>query len=123
MPPKLLEHTIVEAHDAATGKLDAVRLAETLGFSSEEMAQILKRTSRGLRKNPDSDKLQDDMVKLESLIVRLRYLLDGSIEYVRIWLRSPHPILGGDTPMSCLLERKLDSVELLVHAMETGQPL
>ncbi|MBC6454745.1 MAG: DUF2384 domain-containing protein [Hormoscilla sp. SP5CHS1] len=118
---KPLEQTLIKAQAPASGKLDADRLTETLGLSTSQMAQILNSTDRGSESNHEEDK--QDIHKLVSLIARLQYLLDGSIEHVRIWLREPHPVLGGHTPMSCLLAGKASSVELLVHAMETGQPL
>jgi len=49
-------------------------------------------------------------------------VLDGSIEYVRIWLRAPHPDLGGRTPLSYLLAGKPEAVEALIAAAESGQP-
>jgi len=49
-------------------------------------------------------------------------MLDGPIESVRIWLRAPHPDLGGRTPLSCLTEGNSQVVEALVRAIETGQP-
>jgi hypothetical protein len=52
----------------------------------------------------------------------LRELLDGSMPYVRIRLRAPHPALGGRTPLSSLLEGQLEPVEHLVHAIAAGQP-
>ncbi len=118
----LLDHTILTAHDPASGRYDALRLAATLAWSTEEMAHVLGRTPRGLRKNPDSPRLQGDLADLVGLIGRLRELLDGSVEYVRIWLRAPHPDLGGRTPFSYLVEGKPEVVEALVSAIETGQP-
>lgn len=41
---------------------------------------------------------------------------------VRIWLKAPHPFLEGATPLSYLETVKLETVETLVHLMETGQP-
>jgi hypothetical protein len=118
----LLAHTILDAHDPATGRYDALRLAGALALSTEEMARVLGRTSRGLRKNPDSPRLQRELAELVALVNRLRELLDGSIEYVRIWLRAPHPDLGGRPPLSYLLEGKPEVIEALVRAIETGQP-
>jgi hypothetical protein len=118
----LLSHTIVSAHDPASGRYDALRLAGALALSTEEMARVLGRSPRGLRKTPDSPRLQEPMAELVGLTGRLRELLDGSIEYVRIWLRAPHPDLGGRSPLSYLLEGKPEVVEALVRAMETGQP-
>ncbi|URD53615.1 MbcA/ParS/Xre antitoxin family protein [Chroococcidiopsis sp. CCNUC1] len=119
---RLLEHTILAAHDPATGRFDASRLAKALNLTTKEMADILHRTPRGLLKNPDSQQLQSEMARIVRTIVQLRELLDGSMEYVRIWLRSPHPDLGGRTPLSYLVEGKPEVVEALIYAYEVGQP-
>ncbi|MCL1465019.1 MbcA/ParS/Xre antitoxin family protein [Argonema galeatum] len=67
----------------------------------------------------DPQLLQEE---IDKLILRLQDLLDGSIEYVQIWLNAPHPDLAGRTPMSYLKEGKIEVVESLIWAMETGQP-
>ena len=36
--------------------------------------------------------LQSEMARIVRTIVQLRKLLDGLMEYVRIWLRQPHPV-------------------------------
>jgi hypothetical protein len=122
MTSALLSHTILAAHDPASGRYDALRLAGSLGLSTEEMARAVGRTPRGLRKTPDSPRLQEALAELVALVGRLRELLDGSIEYVRVWLRAPHPDLGGRTPLSYLVEGKPEVVTALVEAIEAGQP-
>lgn len=119
---RLLEHTVLAAHDPATGRFDALRLAKALNLTTKEMAEILHRTPRGLLKNPDSQQLQSEITRMVGMIVQLRELLDGSMEYVKIWLRSPHPDLGGRTPLSYLIEGKPEVVEALIYAYEVGQP-
>ena len=119
---QLLEHTLLAAHDPATGRIDALRLAKALNLTTKEMADILQRTSRGLLKNPDSAQLQGEMARLVRIITQLRELLDGSMEYVKIWLRAPHPDLEGRTPLSYLVEGRPEVVEALLHAYEVGQP-
>lgn len=119
---QLLEHTVLAAHNPATGRIDALRLAKALNLTTKEMADILQRTSRGLQKNPDSQQLQSEMIRLIRIITQLRELLDGSMEYVKIWLRAPHPDLEGRTPLSYLVEGKAEVVEALIHAYKVGQP-
>lgn len=118
----LLEHTLLSAHDPHTGRYDAKRLAAALALTQHEMATLLGYTPRGLSKNPASPRLQPRLREIVSLINRLRELLDGNMEYVRIWLKVPHPDLGGKTPLSCLQVGQLEVVETLIHMIETGQP-
>ena len=37
----LLEHTLLEAHDPATGRYDAIRVGQSLGLSVVDMAHLL----------------------------------------------------------------------------------
>ena len=117
-----LEHALLEAHDPASGRYDALRVGQSLGLSATEMGQVLGWTPRGLRKNPTSPRLQEPLTRLVGTVTLLRELLDGSMPYVRIWLRAPHPALGGRTPLSSLLEGQFEPVEDLVHAIAAGQP-
>jgi len=118
----LLDHTLLEAHDPATGRYDALRIGQSLGLSVAEMAQVLGWTGRGLRKNPTSPRLQQPLTRLVATVTLLRELLDGSMPYVRVWLRAPHPALGGCPPVSYLLAGQLEPVENLVRAIASGQP-
>lgn len=122
MASSLLDHTVLSAHDPKTGRYDARRLAATLEITSKEMAAVVGYTPTGLGKNPASPRLQPKLRELVGLLNRLRELLDGRMELVRIWLKAPHPYLEGATPLSYLEADKLDTVETLVHLMETGQP-
>lgn len=118
----LLKHTVKEAHDPRTGLVDAKRFAAVTGITIAEMAKILERTPRGLQKNPTAPTLQEKLSRMITLYVALLDTFDRSDEYVRIWLRAPHPDLGNRTPISCLEAGHLDVVESLVRAMESGQP-
>ena len=119
----LLEHTLVSAHNPQTGRLDALKLAHTLAVSAPQMARMVGYTPAGLRKNPDSERLQARLHELVGLTGRIRALFDGNLSHVLIWLKAPHPDLEGRSPLSLLEEGHADAVELLVYAMETGQPL
>ena len=121
-PVALLEHALLEAHDPRSGRYDALRVSQSLGLSVAELAQMLGWTSRGLRKNPTSPRLQEPLTRLVATATLLRELLGGSLPHVRIWLRAPHPGLGGCTPLACLLAGQIEPVEDLVQAMAAGQP-
>lgn len=119
----LLSHTLVSAHNPRSGRLDALRLAHTLALSTPQMARIVGYTPAGLRKNPSSERLQGKLRELVGLTQRLKVVFDGNLGHALIWLKAPHPDLEGKTPLSCLGDSQGDAVELLVYAMETGQPL
>ena len=120
--PDLLEHTLLEAHDPSSGRYDAMRVGDSLVLSVAEMASVVGWTPRGIRKNPASPRLQEPLTRLIATVTLLRELLDGSMPYVRVWLRAPHPALDGRTPLSYLLDGQIGPVEDLAHAIATGQP-
>lgn len=72
--------------------------------------------------NADSPQIQDERARHEQLIEKLRQYMGGKIEYVNIWLNSPHPDLGGLTPQFFIDAGKIEVVESLAWAMEVGQP-
>ncbi|MGI9147952.1 MAG: antitoxin Xre/MbcA/ParS toxin-binding domain-containing protein [Chloroflexota bacterium] len=118
----LLDHTLLEAHDPDSGRYDALRVGQSLGLAPSEMAQLLDWSPRGLRKNPTSARLQRSLTQLMGTVTLLRELFDGSMVYVRVWLRAPHPALDARTPLSYLLAGDLDTVEHLVSDIARGQP-
>ena len=63
------------------------------------------------------------LLRLQTLLLRLSEEFDGSNEYLRIWLSSPHPALGGDTPLLYLSTGKLEVLEEIVEIIEKGQPI
>jgi Antitoxin Xre/MbcA/ParS C-terminal toxin-binding domain len=71
---------------------------------------------------PPSPRLQEPLTRLMATVTLLRELLDGSMSYVRVWLRAPYPALDGRTPLSYLLDRQIAPVEHFVRAMAAGQP-
>ncbi len=57
----------------------------------------------------------------EELIARLSQLI-GGLDNAKLWLNTPHPLIGGRTPQSYLDEGDLKVLSYFVHAIETGQP-
>ncbi len=103
-------------------------LDEIPGFSKEEIDQVISHIPNCYQKTSmpsklHQGKLKENQKRLDRVVTELRELLDGSMDYVQIWLRSPNPQLGGRTALSYLLEGKIEVVEELVHAMNTGQPI
>lgn len=106
-------------------KLQVKKLREkTLQEAQEKVLfNILQHDSSDSLRKLDLEQFSEDDVRLIRLVVKLCELFNDSIEYVRIWLNSPHPYLGDRQPISYLLEGKPEAVEILTHAIETGQPL
>jgi hypothetical protein len=116
----LLGHVDQELHDRAGGNLNARRIAARLGVSLERLAPAVGYTPQGLLRNPTSDRLQPALAEIAHALDRLRALLDDE-RSVAIWLRAPHPDLGGATPLSFILAGRASTVNVLLHLAEAGQ--
>jgi hypothetical protein len=119
-PAALLAHVDHTLHGRARGNLDAGRIALRLGIPLKRLAPAVGYTPQGLLKNPTSDKLQPALAEIAYVLNHLRSLLadDRSIS---IWLRAPHPDLGGATPLSFILSGRTAAVIALLHLAESGQ--
>ena len=96
--------------------------ASILVISVEDMSKALDTTGRGLRKNPDSPKLQARMARIVQIVQTTRELFQGSLEYTRIWLKSPHPALDLQSPLALIQNDHIEAVEDLLELIQRGQP-
>lgn len=119
----LIDNVIKDIHDPLTGKVNALLFSDFLGISYEEMATFLNRTVPGLKKNPTSAKIRPNLNRLYVLVQKLLDLFGGSTSYLRMWLNTPNPYLDDQIPLSYLKEDKLELLENMVDAMETGKLL
>jgi hypothetical protein len=114
-----LAHADPRLHSAG-GNLDARRIAARLGVPLKRLGPALGYTPQGLSKNPTSDNLQDRLAEIAHVLNRLRSLVADD-RSVSIWLRAPHPDLGGLTPLSYVLSGRTAAVSALLHLAEAGQ--
>jgi CheY-like chemotaxis protein len=121
LPQRVASHVIPELHDPSTGRLSASRIAEFLGISLSRFSGIAELSVAGLHKSPASLSLQDVLAPIARSLTILMQLL-GTRETVRTWMNSPHPDLGGRTPISVILEGKGRTVSDLLEASLEGQP-
>jgi uncharacterized protein (DUF2384 family) len=120
LPADILAHVDQTLHAPADGNLDARRIAARLGVPPKRLAAALGYTPQGLLKNPTSDRLQPALAEIAYVLTHLRSLLadDRSLS---VWLRAPHPDLGGATPLSFILSGRTSAVIALLHLAESGQ--
>jgi hypothetical protein len=119
-PAAVLAHVDHTLHARAGGNLDARRIAARLGIPPKRLAAAVGYTPQGLLKNPTSDKLQPALAEIAYILTRLRALLADD-RSVSIWLRAPHPDLGGSTPLSFILSGRTAALLALLHLAESGQ--
>ena len=104
------------------GRVVAHALARALDVPAMQIAKAARLSERGLRNNPTSRRLQEPGRRIAALIARLDQLL-GSRRSTLIWLKSPRAHLNDCSPLDVLIRRDFGSVEALVHALESGQPI
>lgn len=118
--PAILGHVDHTLHSRGDGNLDARRIAVRLGVPLKRLAAAVGYTPQGLLKNPTSDKLQPALAQIAFILNQLRSLLDDE-RSIAIWLRAPHPDLGGLTPLALILDGRSAAVLRLLHLAESGQ--
>jgi CheY-like chemotaxis protein len=114
-------HVLAELHDPETGRLDASRIASFLGTPLSGFAKFSDVSVAGLHKNPASVSAQPHLVPIARSLAILTQLLT-SRESVLAWMNSPHPDLGGETPLGLILRGKAQVVSDLLEAALAGQP-
>ena len=106
----------------ARGRVLGPALAHALDVSLGRVAKTAHLTERALRSNPTSERLQKPGRKIAVLLARLDDLL-GSRRSTLIWLKSPRPQRDLASPLDLLIDGDFASVETLVFALESGQPI
>jgi DNA-binding response OmpR family regulator len=114
-------HVLAELHDPETGRLDASRIASFLGAPLSSFAKFSEVSVAGLHKSPRSVSVQPHLIPIARSLAILTQLLSTK-ESVLAWMNSPHPDLGGQTPLQLVLEGKAQVVTDLLEAALAGQP-
>jgi len=114
-------HVLAELHDPKTGRLDAGRIASFLGAPLSSFAKFSGVSVAGLHKSPRSVSVQPHLIPIARSLAILTQLLSTK-ESVLAWMNSPHPDLGGQTPLQLVLEGKAQVVTDLLEAALAGQP-
>lgn len=119
----LMPQLVQEAHEPETQELNAKRVAELLGITVQDMADILGMDRSVLTRHPTSSKIQGKLGKLVGVIGSVRAELEGSLDHTRMWFRTGNRLLAGDTPLEALKQGELDFVVGAVNRMESGDAL
>jgi len=109
LPYAALEH--VREHLEASDDL----LARTLGISSRTLS---RRRETGTLTTDESDRL----VLLAEIVALARETFDGA-EPAREWLRTPHSMLGGESPLDHMdTVTGMEEVKTMLYHIEHGMP-
>lgn len=104
------------------GRVDVKALASQLGEPAVRLAGYFGVAPRTLTKNPVTDRAQTAGRRLIHLLNSLLANL-GDWKATMIWMRTPHPDLDEASPLELIEQGDIESVETLVWALDTGQPL
>jgi transcriptional regulator with XRE-family HTH domain len=102
-------------------KLDSIR--SNAGVQSREIAELLGTTPQTISRwqhsqnSPPSAKLQE-LLTLEWLADQLHEFYEPAD--ARLWLFSPHRLLGGETPAARIRDRKAEDVLALIDQLRDG---
>lgn len=119
----MVKELVPQLHEPEGQNLDAKRVAEYLGITIEEMAQILDTNRSTLTRHPATAKLQDKLGVLAGIIASVQGELEGNQELTRMWFRTGNRRLAGQTPLQILKEGKLEVLARAVYRMETADGL
>ena len=106
-------------HHPESGRLDAARIASYLDVTLKDFAAAVGDGYKALHKTPAKASIQPALVPI-ARILDILVGMYGKRVRVRAWLHTPHPDLGGTTPMSLLLHGKADVVRDMLEAALAG---
>ena len=103
---------------------ELARLETDLGATSEALVGALAVNLRALQRWRKADALPqaDSRARLQALISLRDRLNDtfASPEAVRSWMQQPHRMLGGLTPLGAVTVGRLDAIDRVLEALDSG---
>jgi DNA-binding NarL/FixJ family response regulator len=103
---------------AASGRLDAKKIASHLGVSLAGLAKITPISRQALNETPDSAHAQAALDPLARILDVLGTVLPP--EHVAAWLNTPHARLGGETPIRAILDGQGEQVARMLERARGG---
>lgn len=117
-----LPFSLTQALDPASGRVDALRLADVLQLPIEDLAAILECPVHVVLAEPAAKGLQGKLNMVVFVAAGLLELTGASEEQMLIWLTTPHPDLDDTAPIHLMREGELSVVVDLVDDMLSGAP-
>lgn len=110
-----------DVHDSESGRLNATKIAETLGVPLQALAKSLQVKYTTLHKTPDAISIQNALGPYARTIELLQRLYPG-VHGFRRWLNTPHRELDERTPLQVMLDGKANVVRNMLEAVHLGLP-
>jgi cold shock protein len=110
-----------ELHSPRNGRIDASRVAGYLAVPLSQLAAALEASYAAVHKTPDASSLQLRLAPVKRALVLIAQITRDRGEALA-WLNSPHPDLGGKTPLEALLAGHADAIVTLLENASAGLP-
>ena len=117
-----LTGVLPELHDAATGCIDAQRVADFMGVALKPLAEGLGLNYKAVHRNASARGFQKSLRPVKRALEILQEFF-GPPEAMRVWLNTPHADLDGATALETILAGKADAVVLILENAWNGVPV
>lgn len=108
--PKVI---LPELHDAATGRIDAQKVADFMGVPLKQLSEGLGLNYKGVHRNPSAAAFQKALMPVKRSLEYLQQSFQKP-EIIRAWLNTPHPMLEDKTSLETILGGKAFAIERLL---------
>ena len=102
------------------GRYDAVKIAELLDWTRQDIARYLDKDPSAISRNAASLNYQQALSELAATFSHLLELMDNDLKTARAWLRTPIKVLDGKSPKEKILRHDLGAVDSLLSEVEAG---
>jgi hypothetical protein len=113
---------LVELHNPDSGRLDAQRIAEYLSIPLTQLASAIGRKYSTLNKTPDAPAAQGALRPIKHALEILAEVTADNHAEIRAWMQTPHPDLGGASPLQVILAGQATAVEGMLAGALAGIP-
>jgi hypothetical protein len=107
---------------AGSGRIDAQKVANFMGIPLKRLAEGLGLTYKAVHRNPSAEGWQEALKPVKRTLEILHEFF-GSVETIRAWLNTPHPLLNDRTSLETILEGKGFAVSRLLGNAWNGVPV
>ena len=111
-----------ELHDAASGRIDAQKVADFLGVPLKQLSEGLGLNYKAVHRTASAAGFQKAL-RLVKRTLELLHEFFGEAAIIRVWLNTPHPDLDGASALETILEGKVDAVTVILENAWNGVPV
>ena len=117
-----LQVILPELHDAASGRIDAQKLAFYMGVPLKRLAEGLHLNYKTIHRNPSAEAIQPPLKPVKRCMEILNEFFNKP-ETVRVWLNTSHPDLDRHTALEMILANNPIAVLRILEKAAAGVPV